>query len=76
MEDTAGELTTDLTRNLSPRPTHRFIRDEPSAEATYGEAVAKKYEDLLFKEYALCDLKHYKSGRVRSVPPRIPRSPG
>ena len=66
--ETTGGLTADLAHTLSLSSTHRFIRDDPSAEATYGEAVAKKYEDSLFKEYALCDLKHYKSGRVSSVP--------
>ena len=66
-----------LTRRES---TASFIRDDDDddrpgnsgASATsykdmqYAEAVARRYEDSLFKEFALCDLKHWRSGRVRT----------
>lgn len=35
----------------------------------YAETLARRYEASLFKEFALVDLKHYKSGRVRWLPP-------
>lgn len=31
---------------------------------TWGQRVAKKYYDKLFKEYALCELKYYKEGKI------------
>lgn len=31
---------------------------------SWDAQLAKKYEDSLFKEFAVCDLKHYKSGNV------------
>jgi protein FRA10AC1 len=52
----------------------RFIRDDDTAETSYGVSVAKKYEDSLFKEYALIDLSHYKSGKVRLSPFTLGRS--
>ncbi|KAG8857670.1 hypothetical protein FRB96_005688 [Tulasnella sp. 330] len=45
---------------------HRFIRDddEDTSALSYDDAVALKYYKSLFKEYACCDLKHYKRGDV------------
>ncbi|KAH8831538.1 folate-sensitive fragile site protein Fra10Ac1-domain-containing protein [Flagelloscypha sp. PMI_526] len=47
---------------------HKFLRDDsdsntvgPSSSA-WAERLAAKYESSLFREFALCDLKHYKSG--------------
>lgn len=45
----------------------RFLRDDDDEEEdrlSYDEAVALKYYRSLFKEFAVCDLKHYKSGNV------------
>lgn len=50
--------------------TSRFLREEGGEDANadqWGEKMAKKYYDNLFREYAVCDLKHYKSGNVRSL---------
>ena len=44
--------------------THRFLRDEDEAPATWNEQLAAKYYASLFREFAVCDLKHYKSGNV------------
>ncbi|KAI0789861.1 folate-sensitive fragile site protein Fra10Ac1-domain-containing protein [Abortiporus biennis] len=44
---------------------HKFLRDEQSEEdksLSWEEKVAKKYYDNLYREFAVCDLKHYKSG--------------
>lgn len=43
----------------------RFIRsDFDEDDLTWGQRVAKKYYDKLFKEYALCELKYYKEGKI------------
>ncbi|CED84227.1 Uncharacterized conserved protein [Phaffia rhodozyma] len=58
---------------LSIHSIATFIREDetgstvetPSESLTaYGRLIAKRYEESLFKEYALVDLKHYKSGQV------------
>lgn len=45
---------------------HRFLRpdDEETKDLSWNDKVAKKYYDNLYKEFAVCDLKHYKSGNV------------
>lgn len=44
---------------------HKFVRDEETEkELSWEERVAKKYYDRLFKEFALCNLKQYKKGKV------------
>ncbi|WVR05593.1 hypothetical protein IAU60_002612 [Kwoniella sp. DSM 27419] len=46
------------------KDNHRFVReDEDDGVDTWEERVAKSYESKLFKEFALIDLKHYKSKR-------------
>ncbi|RSH90458.1 hypothetical protein EHS25_001063 [Saitozyma podzolica] len=47
------------------RENHRFIRDgEEVGEVSWEERLARAYESKLFKEFALIDLKHYKSRRL------------
>ncbi|PVG04245.1 hypothetical protein CPB86DRAFT_694016 [Serendipita vermifera] len=46
---------------------HRFLREDQDEEQEQGagswdDALARKFYSNLWKEYALCDLKHYKSG--------------
>lgn len=48
---------------------HRFLREEEekdgsSSKIEYEDEVAKRYYNHLFKEYAIADMKHYKSGNV------------
>lgn len=52
---------------------NRFIRDEEldqkidhynQTENDYGNILAKKYYDKLFKEYAIIDLSRYKTGQL------------
>ena len=45
----------------------RFLRadNEGAKDLSWNDKVAKKYYDSLYKEFAVCDLKHYKSGNVR-----------
>ncbi|OCH86622.1 hypothetical protein OBBRIDRAFT_761077 [Obba rivulosa] len=45
------------------KASHRFLReDEQEGTLAWEEQVAKKYYDNLYREYAVCDLKHYKTG--------------
>jgi protein FRA10AC1 len=50
------------------KENHRFLWDgEGSAEdkeLTWGQRVAKKYYDRLFKEYCICDLSRYKENKI------------
>ncbi|EIN09998.1 hypothetical protein PUNSTDRAFT_113283 [Punctularia strigosozonata HHB-11173 SS5] len=42
---------------------HRFLREEDDEKGlTWNDQLAKKYYDHLYREFAVCDLKHYKSG--------------
>jgi protein FRA10AC1 len=52
---------------------HRFLRDEDGADdaesgssskVEYENEVAKRYYNHLFKEFAIVDMKHYKSGNL------------
>ncbi|KAF8340312.1 folate-sensitive fragile site protein Fra10Ac1-domain-containing protein [Cantharellus anzutake] len=46
---------------------HRFLRSEEEASSPtlpWEEKLAAKYEASLYKEFAVCDLKHYKMGGV------------
>ena len=47
---------------------YRFLRDEDTDErdekASWEDRLAQKYYDSLYREFAVCDLKHYKSGNV------------
>ncbi|KDQ57092.1 hypothetical protein JAAARDRAFT_58576 [Jaapia argillacea MUCL 33604] len=45
------------------KASHRFLRDDDSEQRlSWNEQLAKKYYDNLYREFAVCDLKHYKSG--------------
>ncbi|KAL1690980.1 folate-sensitive fragile site protein Fra10Ac1-domain-containing protein [Schizophyllum commune] len=46
------------------KSAHKFLRpdEENDASKSWDDQLARKYYDGLYKEYALCDLKHYKSG--------------
>ncbi|KAK6907649.1 hypothetical protein I203_101647 [Kwoniella mangroviensis CBS 8507] len=44
------------------KENHRFIRDDEEPQnVSWEERVARAYESKLFKEFALIDLKHFKS---------------
>ena len=48
---------------------HKFLREDKTEsgdanKTSWDEQLARKYEASLFREYAVCDLKHYKSGKV------------
>jgi protein FRA10AC1 len=47
----------------------RFLREDHDGgqeqdKETWDDALARKFYSNLWKEYAVCDLKHYKSGNV------------
>ena len=46
---------------------HQFVRDDDDDEANAGDwgiRMARKYWNKLFKEYAICDLTLYQTGRI------------
>ena len=43
----------------------RFLRAEDERPTTWDDQLAGKYYESLYREFAVCDLKHYKSGNVR-----------
>ena len=45
----------------------RFLRDDDEKASSWDEQLAMKYYTSLYREFAVCDLKHYKSGNVRSL---------
>ncbi|KAH9998793.1 folate-sensitive fragile site protein Fra10Ac1-domain-containing protein [Russula compacta] len=49
------------------KASHKFLREEEedaaeSPNASWNDQLAQKYYGSLFREFAVCDLKHYKSG--------------
>ncbi|KAG1744161.1 folate-sensitive fragile site protein Fra10Ac1-domain-containing protein [Suillus paluster] len=46
------------------KASHKFLRDGEDAEAStsWNDRLAQKYYDSLYREFTICDLKHYKSG--------------
>ncbi|KAK7871028.1 hypothetical protein R5R35_014092 [Gryllus longicercus] len=64
--------TTQLKRDTSRdrrdidviRENHRFLWDENEGSLSWEAKLARKYYDKLFKEYAICDLTHFKSNVV------------
>ncbi|KAG7200858.1 hypothetical protein KM043_003223 [Ampulex compressa] len=47
------------------RENHRFLWDQDTeVPDTWGEKLAKKYYDKLFKEYCLADLSYYKQNKI------------
>ncbi|XP_071446324.1 protein FRA10AC1 [Hetaerina americana] len=46
------------------RENHKFLWEETDEPRTWGENLAKKYYDKLFKEYCICDLRKYKENKV------------
>ncbi|KDQ14908.1 hypothetical protein BOTBODRAFT_76409, partial [Botryobasidium botryosum FD-172 SS1] len=62
----SGDSTSRKTDYDVLKESHKFLWDDDkdSSQLSYEEQVAAKYNASLFKEYAVCDLKHYKSGNV------------
>ncbi|KAH9902768.1 folate-sensitive fragile site protein Fra10Ac1-domain-containing protein [Cubamyces lactineus] len=47
------------------KSSHKFLREDDGVDERqlpWDERLAKKYYSSLYREYAVCDLKHYKSG--------------
>ncbi|PPQ64591.1 hypothetical protein CVT26_001989 [Gymnopilus dilepis] len=44
------------------KASHRFLREDEEKPNTWNEQLAEKYYSSLYREFAVCDLKHYKSG--------------
>ncbi|KXS18163.1 hypothetical protein M427DRAFT_132925 [Gonapodya prolifera JEL478] len=49
------------------REQHRFLRSEEDdflLPTSWESRLAKRYYDRLFREFALCDLRYYKQGKI------------
>lgn len=46
------------------KENHRFLWEDEDDASTWGEQLAKKYYDRLFKEYCLCDLTRHKEKKI------------
>ncbi|EIM90703.1 uncharacterized protein STEHIDRAFT_165231 [Stereum hirsutum FP-91666 SS1] len=46
------------------KSSHRFLHDDTDGkkDLSWSDQLARKYYESLFREFAVCDLKHYKSG--------------
>jgi len=44
-----------------PDPCYRFLPTD-DGQKNWADRVADKYQESLFREFAICDLKHYRSG--------------
>ncbi|KIM40572.1 hypothetical protein M413DRAFT_164146 [Hebeloma cylindrosporum] len=53
---------TGITEFEILKASHKFLRDEDEKPTTWDEQLAGKYYESLYREFAVCDLKHYKSG--------------
>ena len=64
------KMRRDTTRDRNDldviRENHRFLWEDKGdeEELTWGQRLAKKYCQKLFKEYCICDLSRYKDNRV------------
>ncbi|KAH7884465.1 folate-sensitive fragile site protein Fra10Ac1-domain-containing protein [Phlebopus sp. FC_14] len=63
---TAKSAPSHLTEFDILKASHKFLRNDADSDAgrpsAWNDQLAKKYYDSLYREFALCDLKHYKSG--------------
>ncbi|KAG6919197.1 hypothetical protein DXG01_008495 [Tephrocybe rancida] len=54
---------TGMTEFEILKNAHRFLRDEDEPRnQSWDEQLASKYYSSLYREFAVCDLKHHKSG--------------
>ncbi|KAJ3504156.1 hypothetical protein NLJ89_g8089 [Agrocybe chaxingu] len=44
------------------KASHKFLREGDENASSWDEKLAAKYYASLYREFAVCDLKHYKSG--------------
>ena len=61
---------------MTSGPANGDEKDGTNANATsWEDRLAQKYYESLYREFAVCDLKHYKSGNVSPrllAPPFLP----
>ncbi|THH15778.1 hypothetical protein EW146_g4755 [Bondarzewia mesenterica] len=61
----SGSTTSYSTEFDILKASHKFLReddDENPGQSSWNDQLAQKYYSSLFREFAVCDLKHYKSG--------------
>ncbi|XP_022691612.1 protein FRA10AC1-like isoform X1 [Varroa jacobsoni] len=65
-----AHLKRDICRDKNDgdvlRENHRFLWDDEctTSDLTWGQRLAKKYYDKLFKEYCVTDLRFYKKNKI------------
>ncbi|RXW25500.1 hypothetical protein EST38_g303 [Candolleomyces aberdarensis] len=58
-------VPTGVTEFEILKARHKFLREDQedgNEPTTWDDKLASKYYDSLYREFAICDLKHYKSG--------------
>jgi len=63
MEDFKRSTENDKTDHDVIRENHKFLWKDTDAEDTWGQQLAKKYYDKLFKEYCIADVSRYKENK-------------
>ena len=73
-EGATGKLQRDTTADKRDidviRENHRFLWDDQDgsgsgkSKLTWGQTLAKRYYEKLFKEYCICDVSRYKENKV------------
>ncbi|KAG6832789.1 hypothetical protein H0H92_009407 [Tricholoma furcatifolium] len=53
---------TGMTEFEILKKAHRFLREDDDTNQSWDDQLAAKYYESLYREFAVCDLKHYKSG--------------
>lgn len=61
---TTATTSTPVTEFDILKASHKFLRDgaDDAASTSWNDRLAQKYYESLYREFAICDLKHYKSG--------------
>ena len=68
-EPSQALITTRADDNNNNNTTDIKNPSDSGNTSSWNDQLAAKYYATLYREFALCDLKHYKSGNVSSTPP-------
>jgi protein FRA10AC1 len=65
MSPSASQSSASFTSEFDIlKASHKFLREDEDHNTSWNDQLAQKYYGSLFREFAVCDLKHYKSGNV------------
>lgn len=57
----------NLSNTLNSLSSFLRSEDEDDKRLTWDDKLAKKYYNSLYREFGVCDLKHYKTGQVSGI---------